>query len=78
MRSTEDLKGKKLGLYIYLNENCRAKGFVYLNDGHSTDYQHGEHTLHQMEYDGKEIRSTQKIGEEFDISKMIGKIEIFA
>lgn len=57
VRSSEDLKDKKLALYIYLNDECRAKGFIYLNDGHSTLYQQGEHSLHELEFDGKEIRS---------------------
>ncbi len=57
VRSSEDLKDKKLALYIYLNDECRAKGFIYLNDGHSTLYQQGEHTLHELEFDGKELRT---------------------
>ena len=56
MRSSVDLQDKKLALYIYLNDENRAKGFIYLNDGHSTLYQQGEHTLHELEFDGKEVR----------------------
>lgn len=57
VRSSVDLQDKKLALYIYLNDENRAKGFIYLNDGHSTLYQQGEHTLHELEFDGKEVRS---------------------
>ena len=57
MRSSVDLQDKKLALYIYLNDENRAKGFIYLNDGQSTLYQQGEHTLHELEFDGKEVRS---------------------
>ena len=39
VRSSVDLQDKKLALYIYLNDESRAKGFIYLNDGHSTLYQ---------------------------------------
>ena len=38
-RSSEDVINKKFTLYIYLNHECRAKGFLYLTDGHSTLYQ---------------------------------------
>lgn len=38
VRSSEDLKNKKLALYIYLDGNVRAKGFLYFNDGYSTLY----------------------------------------
>ena len=58
VRSTKDLEGKKLALYVYLNDSCRAKGFIYLTDGHSTLYQQGEHSLHEVEFDGKELKSS--------------------
>lgn len=36
IRSTNDLKDKKLDLMIFLNNQARAKGFLYLCDGIST------------------------------------------
>jgi hypothetical protein len=78
VRSSEDLIDKKLALYIYLDENGRSKGFIYLTDGISTYYQQGEHSLHEVEFDGKDLRSNQKLGKNFDISKRIGAMEFFA
>jgi len=38
VRSTVDLIGGKLDLLVYLNDKGKAKGFIYLSDGLTTNY----------------------------------------
>jgi len=78
IRSSEDLKGKKFDLWIYLNQEGKAKGFLFLSDGTTTKYEKGEYTLHLLEYDGKQVKFTQKYGKEEDLSEMIDDIQIMA
>jgi len=72
-----DLEDKKFALYVYLNDSNRAKGFIYLSDGKTTLYQEGEHSLHELEFDGKGLQTTQKMGKDYDVNKAIAGFELF-
>lgn len=59
---------RKFDLWIYLNDEGKAKGFLARTDGHTTLYEKGGYTLHLLEYNGKDVKFTQIFGKEEDIS----------
>lgn len=62
---------------MYLNKDRRARGFLYLTDGKTTNYKRGDYTLHEIEYDGKDIRFLKRFGKDLDFSSIIEDIRFF-
>eukprot|EP00349_Pseudokeronopsis_sp_Brazil_P009956 CAMPEP_0202979876 /NCGR_PEP_ID=MMETSP1396-20130829/85909_1 /ASSEMBLY_ACC=CAM_ASM_000872 /TAXON_ID= /ORGANISM="Pseudokeronopsis sp., Strain Brazil" /LENGTH=166 /DNA_ID=CAMNT_0049719511 /DNA_START=2275 /DNA_END=2771 /DNA_ORIENTATION=- len=72
VRSSKDLEGSKVDLSVYLDEEGKAKGFLFLSDGITTKYEQGDYSLFELEWDGKEIKYALKHGPDSDFSELIG------
>ena len=64
-RSTQLMKNDPLTLYVALNDEGKAKGEVYLDDGLSFDYRQGRYLLKEITFAGNRLSCSSDSTDEF-------------